>query len=85
MQVAGGANEHDLPKAWARVKAKAPEAFKGKQGWSTPLNATNRVLAGPFKSNDAAQDFINALAKKGVSAFSFISAKGQKVDKLPAK
>jgi hypothetical protein len=67
------------------VKAKAPEAFKGKQGWSTPLNATNRVLAGPFKSNDAAQDFVNALAKKGVSAFPFTSAKGQKVDKLPAK
>jgi tetratricopeptide (TPR) repeat protein len=85
VQVAGGANEHDLPKAWARVKAKAPEAFKGKQGWSTPLNATNRVLAGPFKSNDAAQDFVNALAKKGVSAFPFTSAKGQKVDKLPAK
>ena len=85
VQVAGGANEHDLPKAWARVKAKAPEAFKGKQGWSTPLNATNRVLAGPFKSNDAAQDFINDLAKKGVSAFPFTSAKGQKVDKLPAK
>ena len=85
VQVAGGANEGDLPKAWARVKAKAPEAFKGKQGWSTPLNATNRVLAGPFKSDDAAQDFVNALAKKGISAFRFTSAKGQKVDKLPAK
>jgi flagellar biosynthesis GTPase FlhF len=85
VQVAGGANAHDLPKAWARVKAKAPDAFKGKQGWSTPLNATNRVLAGPFKSNDAAQDFVNALAKKGVSAFPFTSAKGQKIDKLPAK
>jgi hypothetical protein len=85
VQVAGGANEHDLPKAWARVKAKAPEVFKGKQGWSTPLNATNRVLAGPFKTDDDAQDFINALAKKGISAFPFTSDKGQKVDKLPAK
>lgn len=85
VQVAGGANEHDLAKAWARVKAKAPEAFKGKTGWKTPLNATNRVLAGPFKSNDAAQDFVNALAKKGVSAFPFTSAKGQKIDKLATK
>ena len=85
VQVAGGAYEGDLPKAWAKVKAKAPEAFKGKTGWTTPLNATNRVLAGPFKSNDAAQDFINALAKKGIHAFPFTSDKGQKIDKLDAK
>ena len=85
MQVAGGANEHDLPKAWAAVKAKAPAAFKGKQGWSTPLNATNRVLTGPFKSDDAAQDFVNTLKKEGLSAFPFTSTAGQKVDKLPAK
>jgi tetratricopeptide (TPR) repeat protein len=85
VQVAGGANEGDLPKAWAKVKAKAPEAFKGKTGSSTPLNATNRVLAGPFKSNDDAQDFVNQLAKKGISAFLFTSTRGQKIDKLPAK
>lgn len=85
VQVAGGANEHDLPKAWAAVKAKAPAAFKGKQGWSTPLNATNRVLTGPFKSDDAAQDFVNTLKKEGLSAFPFTSTAGQKVDKLPAK
>lgn len=85
VQVAGGANEHDLPKAWAAVKAKAPAAFKGKQGWSTPLNATNRVLTGPFKSDDAAQDFVNTLKKEGLSAFLFTSTAGQKVDKLPAK
>lgn len=85
VQVAGGANEHDLPKAWANVKAKAPDAFKGKSGWSTPLNATNRVLAGPFKSDDAAQDFVNTLKKKGISAFPFTSDKGQKIDKLPAR
>jgi Flp pilus assembly protein TadD len=85
VQVAGGANEDDLDKAWAKVKAKAPEAFKGKTGWSTPLRATNRVLAGPFKTDEAAQDFVNELAKKGLSAFPFTSDKGQKVDKLPVK
>jgi len=85
VQVAGGAYEGDLPKAWAKVKAKAPEAFKGKTGWTTPLRATNRVLAGPFKSDEAAQDFVNQLAKKGIHAFAFTSDKGQKVDKLPTK
>jgi hypothetical protein len=85
VQVAGGADEHDLPKAWAKLKAKAPDLFKGKSGWSTPLNATNRVLAGPFKTDDAAQDFVNALHKAGMSGFPFTSDAGQKIDKLPTK
>ena len=85
VQVSGGANEGDLPKAWAAVKAKAPAAFAGKSGWSTPLRATNRVLAGPFKTSDAAQDFVNDLRKEGVSAFTFTSDAGQAVTKLPAK
>ena len=85
VQVAGGANESDLPKAWAKVKARAPKGFAGRQGWSTPLRATNRVLAGPFTTDEEARDFVNALAKEGVSAFPFASDKGQPVTKLPAK
>ena len=82
VQVAGGASEGDLPKAWAAVRAKAPAAFKGKQGWSTPLRFTNRVLAGPFKSSAEAQSFVNELTKAGISSFVFTSAAGQKIDKL---
>ena len=85
VQVAGGAHVPDLPKAWAAVKAKAPGVFAGKQGWWTPLRATNRVLAGPFKTDDEARAFINALAKEGVSAFSFVSEKGQEIARLSTK
>ncbi len=85
VQVAGGASVGDLPKAWAAAKAKAPKAFAGKQGWWTPLRATNRVLAGPFASDDDARDFVNALAKEGVSAFPFTSDKGQDITRLPTK
>ena len=85
VQVAGGANEGDLPKAWSAAKAKAPKAFAGKQGWWTPLKATNRVLAGPFKTDDEARDFVNALAKEGASAFPFTSDKGQEITRLPTK
>ncbi len=84
VQIAGGAYEGDLPKAWAAVKAKA-SALSGRQGYSTPLRATNRVVTGPFKTNDAAQAFVNTLGKQGVSAFTFTSAAGQKVTRLPAK
>lgn len=84
VQVAGGANERDLQKAWAAAKAKAPAAFKGRTGWTTPLRATNRVLTGPFKTRDEAQDFVNLVAKSGISAFVFESEAGQKIDKLGA-
>ena len=85
VQVAGGANVDSLPKAWKGVVAKAPAAFKGKSGWWTPLRATNRVLAGPFKSSAEAQAFVNSLGKAGVSGFVFTSEPGQKVTKLGAQ
>jgi tetratricopeptide (TPR) repeat protein len=85
VQVAGGANEHDLPKEWAKVREKAPAAFKGKSGWMTPLRATNRVLAGPFKTDAEARSFVNTLAKEGLSGFTFTSEAGQKVTRLSGK
>ena len=85
VQVAGGANEATLPKEWEKVRSRAPAAFKGKSGWTTPLRATNRVLVGPFKTNEEARVFVNALAKEGISAFTFTSEAGQKVAKLAAK
>jgi hypothetical protein len=59
--------------------------FAGKQAWSTPLRATNRVLAGPFKSDAEARSFVNKLSKTGVSAFTFASDEGQIVKRLPGK
>jgi len=85
VQVAGGANEGDLEKAWSALRAKAPDLFRGRQGWTTPLRATNRVLAGPFKSSDEAQDFVNRMAKAGLSGFVFTSSKGQKIERLGGK
>lgn len=84
VQVAGGANQASLPKAWKAVVAKAP-ALKGKAGWWTPLRATNRVLTGPFKTAAEAQAFVNTLGKSGVSGFVFTSEAGQKVMKLGAE
>ena len=85
VQVATGANEGDLSKAWTSVKKKAPDAFRGRGGYSTPLRATNRVVTGPFKTQAEAQAFVNGLAKKGVSASSFTSDAGQKVTRLSTK
>jgi Flp pilus assembly protein TadD len=85
VQVAGGANEDTLVKAWAAAKAKAPDLFHARTGWTTPLRATNRVLAGPFKTSDDAQDFVNKLIHAGLSGFVFQSDKGQVITKLESK
>ncbi|ODP36631.1 hypothetical protein [Sphingomonas turrisvirgatae] len=84
VQVAGGANVSDLPKAWRGLVAKAPAEFRGRQPWTTPLRFTNRLLTGPFKTAGEAQGFVNAIGRKGLSAFTFTSEAGQKIDKLSA-
>ena len=83
VQVAGGSDVKALPKAWKAAVAEAPAEFRGKQAWTTPLRFTNRLLAGPFKTPAAAQDFVNAIRKKGVEAFAWTSEAGQKIEKLP--
>lgn len=85
VQVAGGANVGDLGKAWTGVRARARGAFAGRQGYTTPSRATNRVLTGPFKTAAEARAYVNQLTKIGVSAFSFTSDPGQKVSRLDTK
>jgi Flp pilus assembly protein TadD len=84
VQVAGGANKDDMDKAWAGVKKKAPDLMIGHKPLTTPLKATNRLLVGPFKDEDEAQAFVNKMAAKGLSGFTFKSGKGQKVEKIDA-
>ena len=85
VQVAGGANEAGLALAWKTMKGKAPVALAGRQAYTTPLRATNRVLTGPFKTDAEARAYVNQLAKQGVGAFTFTSTAGQKITKLDTK
>ncbi len=85
VQVSTGATEGDLPKAWKKAKAKAPTVFGTRAGWTAPWKATNRVLAGPFKTDAEARTFVNQLAKEGVSTFTFTSDPGEIITKLPSK
>jgi hypothetical protein len=82
VQIAGGANKADLPKAYRGLAAKAP-ALKGRTPSVASARGTNRLLIGPFKTNQEAQAFVNTLSKQGVSAFSWTSEPGQKIEQLP--
>lgn len=85
VQIAGGADKGALPREFARLKAKAPKAFGARSGWTAPLNATNRLLVGPFASSKEAQAFVNQLKAEDLSSFAWTSPAGHKVEKLPAK
>jgi Flp pilus assembly protein TadD len=85
VQVAGGADKAALPREYARLKAKAPRLLGSRAPWTTPANATNRLLVGPFPSSGEAQAFVNELAKSGVAGFAWTSTAGQKVERLAAK
>ncbi len=85
VQVASGANQRDLAKAWSSAKAKSPASFTGKSGYTASLRATNRVLTGPFKTDAEARAFVNKLAKEGVSSYAFTSEAGEQVTRLSTK
>lgn len=85
VQVASGANDAYLGQAWKTITAKAPQAFRGKAGYSQSVRATNRVMTGPFKTDAEARAFVNQLAKQGVPAYSVSTDAGEPVTKLPAK
>ena len=85
VQIAGGASEAAFPAEFRRLKSKAPKLFAGRTAWTASLRATNRLLVGPFKTNQEAQDFVNQLARADLNGFSWTSASGQEIKKLPAK
>ena len=59
------------------------ENFGGQTGWFTPLNATNRLLVGPFDSRAQAQAFLDAVAQEGeIEGLTYRSSDGQEVTRL---
>jgi hypothetical protein len=84
VQVAGGANANALPKEWASVTAKAAD-LKSKGPWAAKNRATNRLLAGPFKSDSEAQAVVVKLRKAGIGAFPWRSDEGEAVEKIEGR
>lgn len=84
VQVASGKNKADLPKVWAKLKADKPKFFNGRAPWVSSWRASNRLLVGPFKTDEEAQGFVNQLAKAGMSTIQFTSRAGVPVEKMGA-
>ena len=85
VQIATGAERSALPREYARLKALAPDQLGRRAAYTAPLRATNRLLVGPFASDEEAQAFVNQLRRHNVSAFAWTSAAGQEIERLQTR
>jgi hypothetical protein len=81
VQVGVGRNVDAFAFDWRRLARQADGALDGKGPWSAKYGATNRMLAGPYPSEAAAQAAIRQLRAKDIEALPFKSAQGEKVSK----
>ncbi|WP_294389573.1 tetratricopeptide repeat protein [uncultured Sphingomonas sp.] len=82
VQVAGGANAADLPKAWDKLKDKWPKQLAGRTPWTMHYRFTNRLMIGPFPSADAAQTWVSERNKEGFATFRVSTRTGDEVERL---
>ncbi|MDB5688935.1 MAG: sporulation protein, partial [Sphingomonas bacterium] len=85
VQVASGSNRADLGKVWGKTRDKAPKLLAGRTTWTTPWKQSNRLLVGPFKSEEEAQGLVNSLGKAGLGGIRFTTEGKAKVEKLDSE
>lgn len=70
---------------YRRLKRKHPSLLSDKEGYRTPMGQSNRVLVGPFGSEDDAKAFVGELKKDRLTAIAWTSPEGHGIDKIPPK
>ena len=85
VQLAGGSQADRMGFEFRRLAAKSA-TLKKRGGAVTAGKDYFRLLTGPFATRDAAQAFVNQLAKDGVDGFSWTRTPAAlKIEKLPPK
>jgi Flp pilus assembly protein TadD len=82
VQVGTGRDVKALAFTWRRLQKEAGALLAKHDGYSAKWGATRRLVTGPYKSEDDAQDAVKALKKKGIDAFEFTSDEGEAVTPL---
>ena len=85
VQLAGGSHADRMGTEFRRLAAKS-SALRKRGGAVTAGKDYFRLLTGPFATKEAAQLFVNQLAKDGVDGFSWTRTPASlKIEKLPPK
>ena len=86
MQVGVGRHADRVAYDWRKLNRDEGKLFKGKSASIANWGRTNRVLVGPFDSQDAADAYAAKLKKGGHDdAFVWVSPEGQAVDPVPGE
>jgi hypothetical protein len=82
VQVGTGRDVKALAFTWRRLQKEGGALLAKHDGYSARWGATRRLVTGPYKSEDDAEDAIKALKKKGIDAFEVTSDEGEAVTPL---
>ena len=85
VQLGVGRDPGALGFTWRGLAKDNPALFKGQSPSMSDWGRTNRLLAGPFASDAAAEAFLGKARKAGLDAFVWTSPAGQIVDPLPSR
>lgn len=84
VQIGVGRDKKAIAFDWRRYAKQEPALFKGRKAYVSEMGRTNRILAGPFETQKAANEFIASLKKAGFDGvLPWTSPAGQVVDVLP--
>lgn len=85
VQLAGGANADQMNREYDRIRKAKPALFRSRQPLVSAVKGWSRLLVGPFKDTDEAQEFVNDLHAAKLSGFVWTAPSGLKLEKLAAK
>ncbi len=85
VQLAGGANADQMNREYDRIRKVKPALFKARTPMVSAVKGWSRLVVGPFKDGDAAQDFVNDLHGAKLSGFVWNAPAGLKLEKLSSK
>lgn len=82
VQLATGRDCDALSFDWRRMVRKAPDLLGKRSPYVVRWGQANRLLAGPFPTQDAAREMVRALRQQGFDSFTYTSPTGEEIIEL---
>lgn len=85
VQLAGGANADRMGREFDRIRKTKASLFRSRSPLVSEVKGWSRLLVGPFKHADEAQEFVNDLHAAKLEGFVWTAPGGTKLEKLASK
>jgi cell division septation protein DedD len=85
VQLAGGANADRMSREFDRIRKTKASLFRSRAPLVSEVKGWSRLLVGPFKDADEAQEFVNDLHAAKLEGFVWTAPGGLKLEKLASK